>query len=277
MTIHSYDFEYMRELLRSYCGIVLEADKEYLIEGRLSPLAEEEGFGKLDNLLARIRTTPFNSLHQKVIEAMVTTETSFFRDFHPFELLKDVVLPEIMTKRAGERKINIWSNACASGQEPYSVAMLLDHYCHDILKNWDVQIFASDISAEMLARAQEGKYNQVEVNRGLPTAFLLKYFAKKGPWWQLHENIRAMVNFRQINLVETWSSLPQMDIIFMRNVLIYFDVATKKKVLQKVRRLLKPDAYLFLGGAETTIYLDKDFEGIFLGKNVLYRPVDGAK
>ena len=201
---------------------------------------------------------------------MLTTETSFFRDIPFFEALRKSVLPNLLEKRSTEKKLNLWCAACSSGQEPYSIAILLrEHF--PTLASWTLTFIASDLSTEMLARAQEGRYSQFEVSRGLPTALLIKYYQQQGPTWQIKEEIRRMVEFRQINLIAAWSSLPDMDIIFMRNVLIYFDTKTRKAILGKVRRSLKPDGYLFLGSAETTTNLDDTFENIQIDKTMVYR------
>jgi len=224
----------------------------------------------LQDLVARLRAQPFNGLHQKVVEAMTTNETSFFRDVHPFEALKKAVLPELIKKRATERKLNMWCAASSSGQEPYTMAMILrEHF--PTLANWTVRFIASDISMEMLERARAGRYSQLELNRGMPAPLLVKYFQRQGMEWQIKEDLRRMVEFRQMNLADTWPSLPEMDLVFMRNVLIYFDVPTKKEILGKVRRLLRPDGYLFLGIAETTLNLDGAFERVQFDKSGCYR------
>jgi chemotaxis protein methyltransferase CheR len=230
----------------------------------------QEGFASFEELVAQLRAHPFNGLHWKVVEAMTTNETSFFRDVHPFEALKKVILPEFLTKRASERKLHLWCAASSSGQEPYTVAMLLREY-FPMLANWTIQFVASDISNEMVARSREGRYSQLEVNRGLPATLLVKYFQKQGMEWQIKEELRRMIEFHQVNLAEAWPSWPPMDIILMRNVMIYFDVETKKTILSKIRRLLRPDGYLFLGGAETTMNLDDAFERVQFDKSGCYR------
>lgn len=198
------------------------------------------------------------------------TETSFFRDFYPFEALKKVVLPQLLKKRRSSQTLNIWSAACSSGQEPYSIALLLRQY-FPIFSTWKLRLIASDISEEMLSRARAACYSQLEVNRGLPPIFLKRYFHPVGEEWQLNDDIRAMVEFQQIDLTDEWLPLPSMDIIFMRNVLIYFDVPTKKAILEKVGRVLQPDGYLFLGIAETAVAFDNSFEAVKVDKAVCYR------
>lgn len=264
------DFEFVRDLMLKSAAIVLEAGKEYLVESRLAPLAHQEGFASLAELIDQLRKQPFNGLHWKIIEAMTTNETSFFRDVHPFEALKRAILPELLTKRAHERRLHIWCAASSSGQEPYSVAMLLREY-FPTLASWTIRFVASDISTDMLARSREGRYSQLEVNRGLPATLLVKYFQRQGTEWQIKEELRQMIEFQQVNLAKTWPSLPPMDIILMRNVMIYFDVATRKAILNKIYRLLRPDGYLFLGGAETTMNLDDAFERVEFEKSGCYR------
>lgn len=264
------DFEFVKNLVLKHAAIVLETGKEYLVESRLAPLARQEGLASFEELIARMRAQPSNGLHWKVVEAMTTNETSFFRDIHPFDALKKSVLPDLLTKRASERKLNIWCAASSSGQEPYTVAMVLrEHF--PTLANWTIRFIASDISNEMVTRSREGRYSQLEVNRGLPATLLVKYFQKQGTEWQIKDDLRRIIEFQQVNLAEAWPSWPPMDIVLMRNVMIYFNVETKKTILGKIRRLLRPDGYLFLGGAETTMNLDDAFERVQLDKSGCYR------
>lgn len=252
------DFDAVRRLLREHSAIVLDADKRYLVECRLAPLLRERNLNSLGDLLARLRTAEASELRRQIVEAMVTSETSFFRDHHPFEALRKVVLPDLINRRRSERRLDIWCAASAHGQEPYSLALLIREHFPE-LAGWKIGLLASDISREVLARAREGCYNQIEVNRGLPAALLVKYFQQHGAAWQLVPAVRNAVDFREINLARPWPSLQRMDLILMRNVMIYFDVETKKSILGRVARLLQPDGYLLLGGAETTINLDDSF------------------
>jgi chemotaxis protein methyltransferase CheR len=270
MTFTPSEFDYIRRLVLEQSAIVLEEDKQYLAESRLLPLARREGFDSIASMVAWLGAKRFDGLQRKVVEAMTTNETSFFRDFHPFEALRKSVLPELMTKRACCMGLNFWSAACSSGQEPYSLTLLLQEY-FPALPDWRVRIIATDLSAEMLARAQEGRYSQLEVNRGLPASLLVKYFRQHGSDWQIREDLRRRVEFQILNLAETWPLLPPMDVVLMRNVLIYFGVETKKKILSKVRQLLKPDGFLFLGGAETTFNLDDAFERVQFDRTICYR------
>ena len=236
MAIGVGEFEYIRQVVHDGSAIVLEPGKEYLAEARLLPLAHREGFGTLQELVSRMRGDPASLLRRKVVEAMTTNETSFFRDLHPFEALRKHVLPDLSAVRASERRLNIWCAACSTGQEPYSIAMLLrEHFSH--LKTWSVRLIASDLSAEILARAREGRYNQLEVNRGLPAVLLVKYFQQRASEWRIADDIRSMVEFVEINLAKAWPPLPSMDVILMRNVLIYFGLETKK------RSCAKPGSY----------------------------------
>ncbi|MCU0534518.1 MAG: protein-glutamate O-methyltransferase CheR [Hydrococcus sp. Prado102] len=270
MNISSLDFGYLRKLVRQHSAIVLNADKEYLAELHLGKLALSAGFDSISSLVAYLQTQPFGDLHFRAIESLVTTETSFFRDIYPFEALKNFVLPELIDRRKNERSLNIWSAACSSGQEPYSIAMLVREQFPTLL-NWNLRLIASDFSGQILARARQGRYTQLEINRGLPENLRDRYFQQQDNQWQIVPNIRQMVEFRQINLIDSWSSLLPMDIIFLRNVLIYFDTETKKTILAKVRRVLKPDGYLFLGGGETTLNLDDAFKRVHIEKSVCHR------
>jgi len=224
----SVEFDYIRNLVRERSALVLETGKEYLVESRLCPLARQEGFPSLGHFIDRLRATPFGPLHRKLVEAMTTNETTFFRDVRPFEVLRTVILPGILNQRAPDRCLNVWCAACSTGQEPYSVAILIREHFPALL-GWNLRLIASDFSREVLARARQGRYSQLEVNRGLPAVLLLKYFKKLGDEWEISPATRRMVEFSEINLFGPWPPLPRMDIIFMRNVMIYFDIEVKKK------------------------------------------------
>ena len=270
MTIAAADFTFISTMVRDRSAIVLDHGKEYLIEARLAPLARERGKGTVAGLVHELRQAPSGTLGDLVVEAMTTNETSFFRDAHPFTDLADHVLPDLVRARSGERCLNIWCAACSSGQEPYSIAMLV----HDLIgadPSWRVRISATDLSPAMLARTRAGVYSQFEVNRGLPANLLVRHFRKQGLSWQIEEPLRRMVDTRLVNLDKDLPSMPTMDIVFLRNVLIYFDVATKRKILARVRRVMRPDGYLILGGAETTLNLDDAFERVQIGRAPMYR------
>ncbi len=271
-TLNTNTFTFLCNFVRDKSAIVLEPSKSYLIESRLNPVARENGLANLEELVAALKKLGSRELSRQVIDAMTTNESSFFRDLQPFEALKAHIIPELMEKRAKERTLNIWSNACSSGQEVYSIAMLLRE-SFPALAGWKVRLIASDLSTAILRKAQEGVFNQTEVNRGLPMPMLLKYFTKNGLQWQIKDDIRKSIEFREVNLIETWPpTLPTMDIVFLRNVLIYFSPEIKTSILNKVQRVLRPDGCLFLGGAETTMSLDTKFVRVPVGKTTCYRP-----
>ncbi len=270
MALDSTDFEFISTLVSKRSAIVLEPEKSYLVESRLLPLARREGFTSIAELVSRMRTSSLNGLHQKVVEAMTTNETSFFRDLNPFDALRKAVLPEIFQRRAAERRLHIWCGASSTGQEPYTIALILREYFSSFA-DWKITIVATDLSTDVLARARQGRYSQLEVNRGLPASLLVKYFQRQGTEWELKQEVRRLVEFRQLNLIDAAWGIASADIIFMRNVLIYFDVPTKKTILQKIRGVLRPDGYLFLGGAETTMNLDEAFERTNFERSGCYR------
>lgn len=271
MAIAPSDFAFVSELIRRKSGIVLETGKEYLVEARLGGLIRQEKIESIAVLVNRLRANSLDPIHRRVVEVMTTNETSFFRDIHPFAALKQVVIPAVMAARAATKTISIWCGASSTGQEPYTIAMTLMEAIPKIA-DWKVTFIATDLSSEMVAKSRAGKYNQIEINRGLPAPLMVKYFQKNGLEWQISEKLRSMVEFREMNLTEAWPNMPPMDIVFMRNVLIYFDTATKKQILDKTRRLLRPDGYLFLGSAETTMGLDDSYERAQIDKSGCYRP-----
>lgn len=229
--VSTADYAFVAKLLREQCALVLDPGKDYLINSRLSPLAHRHGLTSINQLVRRLRDTSDSGLITEVVKAMVTTETSFFRDVHPFETLKKIVLPKLIELRRAQRQLNIWCAASSSGQEPYSIAILLKEYFPD-LAGWQINLTATDISREMLQRSRAGRYSQVEVNRGLPTALLLKWFRQDAGCWQLSDQIRRMITFRPLNLAQPWPAMPMWDIVFLRNVMIYFDNAVKKTILK---------------------------------------------
>jgi chemotaxis protein methyltransferase CheR len=274
MPVTQADFEYVRALVWQRSAVVLEPDKAYLVEARLAPLAQAEGLPSVSSLVARLGAAPANGLARRVVEAMTINETSFFRDPPAFDALRRVVLPGLVRRRAAERGVRLWSAACSSGQEPYSLALLLrEHRC--LPDGWEARLLATGFCTAMVERARQGRYTQREVNRGLPAALLVKNFRRQGLEWQVKEEVRRAVDFRVLNLAEPWPALPPMDVVFLRNVLIYFDVPTKQRVLANVRRLLRPDGYLFLGGAETTLNLDDGYERVAADRVSCYRPRGG--
>ena len=270
-TLTAGDFEFVRALVHEHAAIVLEPSKTYLVESRLAPLVRAIGADSIGDLVARLRTGhDAQQLRRRVVDAMTTNETSWYRDLSPFEALETTILPQLIAARQETRALNIWSAACSSGQEPYSVAMLLRERFPQ-LAGWNVRIIATDISAEMLGRAAAGTYSQLEVNRGLPSAYLVKYFTRAGADWQIRDDIRAMVEFRALNLAQPWGFMPPIDVLLLRNVLIYFDVATKREILARARGVLRPDGYLFLGTAETTLSIDDAFTRVTVGRTTVYQ------
>jgi chemotaxis protein methyltransferase CheR len=264
------DFDFVCRLIREQSAILLEPGKEYLVEARLSPIAKDLQLDSISELVDRLRTRLDVALRTRVVEAMVTTETLFFRDNHPFETLRSTVLPELIGRRRQERRLDVWCAACSTGQEPYSLAILLREHFPELI-GWQVNILATDLSGGVLNRAREGKYNQIEVNRGLPAPLLVKYFRQNGAAWELREDLRRAVEFRELNLIRPWPLLPRMDLVMLRNVMIYFDIETKKSILAQVTRLLRPSGYLILGGSETTINLNEDLRRVEELRGGFYR------
>src|SRR5262249_52577689 len=258
MALSSASFEFVRTVLRQHSAYCLEEDQVYLVETRLLPVARRLGFDSVEDVLLRLRVRRNERLIGELVEAMTINETSFFRDGHPFEVLRQVVLPELVRRRIGTRCLTIWSAACSSGQEPFSVALLLRH-SFPALSGWNIRLIASDLSGAMLDRAREGCYSDFEVSRGVPSELLEAYFARQEKGWQIRDEIRCMVEFRPINLNGVWPGLPPLDLVLLRNVLIYFDMRVKQQILGQVRQVLQPDGYLLLGGAETTHNLDDGF------------------
>ena len=269
-------FEYVQSMARRYAAVALDDSKQYLVRSRLLPLARREGFESVPSLVEHLRSRAFGPLHVAAVEALVTTETSFFRDPRLFEAVRTHVLPELMRRRRdGSRSLTIWCAACSSGQEAYSLAMLLrEHF--PMLDGWSLQLLASDISGEMVERARAAVYQQHEVNRGLPARLLVRYFEQDGNRWRVKEPVRSAFRFFQNNLAETWSGIPPVDLMFLRNVLIYFDVETRQAVLRQARRILRPDGYLVLGAAETTLNLDDCYRRVPLGEAVFYQVRKGG-
>lgn len=271
MPITTAEFDYVRDLVRQRAAIVLDPGKEYLVESRLGQLARQQGIESISVLVEQLRRPNAAELESQVVEAMTTNETSFYRDIHPFEALRTTVLPELIKRRSSERILNIWSAACSTGQEPYTIAMLIKEHFPEIA-GWTVRILATDLSTEVLDKAREGRYAQIEVNRGLPAPLLVKYFDRAGMGWQVKPDLKRMVDFRPMNLITPWPSLARMDLVFLRNVLIYFDVDTKRQILGRVAQHLRPDGYLFLGAAETTVNVHDGFERVQIEKAGCYRP-----
>ncbi len=262
------DFEIIARLLKERSGLALKKEKAYLLESRLNPVARKWNFSGFDDLAQAIRSKGEEALLVDVTEAMTTNESFFFRDQKPFDQFNEMVLPQLLEARAAKRSFRIWSAACSSGQEPYTLAMLLQEHA-DKLAGWRVEIVATDLSNEILDKAKEGLYSQFEVQRGLPITLLVKYFVQVGDRWQIDDSLRKMIKFQQFNLLGDFSSLGKFDVVFCRNVLIYFDTPTKTQVLNGIADLLPADGFLYLGGAETVLGTTDRFE-IMQGQRGIY-------
>jgi chemotaxis protein methyltransferase CheR len=268
MTLSQAEFTYVSTMVRREASIVLAPGKEYLVEARLIPVARAVGAASVNEFLAELQRRPNPANQRRIIDALTTNETSWFRDREPFNALTDVVLPDLIKSRASSRKVRLWSAASSSGQEAYSLAILMQE---SLPAGWSYDIMGTDISTEMVKRAEAAEYSQVEVNRGLPASQLVQYFERAGAHWRITAPLRRNVSFRLMNLTAPLPAMQPFDVIFLRNVLIYFDVATKRTVLQNVARLLRPDGLLFLGAAETTIGIDDSYERVAAGRTSAYR------
>ena len=258
-------FETFSTLLKQRSGLVLTPDKAYLLESRLTPIARRRNMASLDELAAAVRLQHDQTLLADITDAMTTNETSFFRDQKPFDQFRQIILPTMLASRAARKTLRIWSAACSSGQEAYSLAMLLAEESYK-LAGWRIEIVGTDISREILERARTATYSQFEVQRGLPITLLVKYFAQAGDRWQLSQKIRDMVTFREFNLLNDLTSLGQFDLVFCRNVLIYFDQPTKTQILERMAKIIPADGILCLGGAETV-----------LGVTDRFKPIEGQR
>ena len=263
------DYEYLRKYLKDHSGLDLSADKQYLIESRLLPLARRAGLSGISDLVQKMKggSAAFNT---QVVEAMTTNETFFFRDKVPFEHFRDLIMPHLLASRANRKTVRIWCAAGSTGQEPYSLAMSLKEMGAQ-LAGWRVEIIATDLSQEVLEKSRAGLYSQFEVQRGLPIQMLVKYFKQVGELWQINAEIRAMVQHRQLNLLHDFSQLGVFDVIFCRNVLIYFDQETKMQVFNRLAKAMEPDGFLMLGAAETVVGLTTVFKPVAERRGV-YQP-----
>ena len=267
------DYEYLRKLLKDHSGLDLSADKQYLIESRLVPLARKCGLNGIPDLVAKAKAGSSSHIAQ-VVEAMTTNETFFFRDKVPFDHFRDTMMPEVLKARAARKSLRIWCAAGSTGQEPYSLAMCLKEMSA-ALAGWRIEIVATDLSQEVLEKSKAGIYSQFEVQRGLPIQMLVKYFKQTGELWQVNPELRAMVQHRQLNLLHDFSQLGTFDVIFCRNVLIYFDQDTKIAIFNRLARSVEADGFLVLGAAETVVGLTDTFKPV-PERRGLYRP-SGAR
>jgi chemotaxis protein methyltransferase CheR len=267
------DYEYLRKLLRDHSGLDLSADKQYLIESRLLPLARKSGLPGISELVQKMKGGS-SSIISQVVEAMTTNETFFFRDKVPFDHFRASIMPEILQARASRKSIRIWCAAGSTGQEPYSLAMCLKEMSAAIA-GFRIEILATDLSQEVIEKSKAGIYSQFEVQRGLPIQLLVKYFKQTGEVWQINSDIRAMIQHRQLNLLHDFSQLGVFDVIFCRNVLIYFDQDTKINIFNRLAKANEPDGFLVLGAAETVVGLTEAFKP-YPERRGLYRP-NGAR
>ena len=263
------DYEFLCKFLKDRSGLALAPEKEYLVDSRLLPVARRHGCKSVTELIQLLNAPAAEALKIEVTEAMMNNESFFFRDRIPFDRLRDTVLPELLKSRASRKRIRIWCAAASTGQEPYSIAMLLAE--RDDLADWRIEILATDISNDALEKAKAGLYSQFEVQRGLPIQSLMQHFAQEGEQWRIGKKLRERVEFRQVNLLSDFSRLGTFDVVFCRNVLIYFDRDTKLGVLDRIGKVLAPDGYLILGAAETMVGLGNQFAPV-PEKRALYQP-----
>ena len=270
MTVSTSDFDFVRELLRQRTGIALEADKSYLVDSRLLPVARKHNLSDVTVLIQHIRHQDRGSIAGDVLDALCTNETSWLRDGEPFRVLVDEVVPQLMEARRESRALTLWSAACAMGQEPYSLAMMLE----DVLptQGWTYRIVASDVCGSALSRAEAGLYRQLEINRGLPASLLVRHFERDGANWRISQAMRQRITFQHNNLLHDPPPVTRADVVLLRNVLIYFDIPTRQRVLEKVRNILAPDGVLLLGAAETTLGLSEGWLRTTHGRTTFNRP-----
>lgn len=250
-TLSSKDYQNFQKYLENMCGIVLGDNKQYLVNSRLSKMLREHKLASLGELLVMLNKDNNRELTNKVVEAMTTNETSWFRDIHPFNTLKEKIFPELATNR--RTPIRIWSAACSSGQEPYSISMTVNEFqtSNPGKLNSEVQIVATDISPAILSAAEKGHYDDMAMARGLTPERKKKYFRETPNYWQVSPLVKNRIQFRALNLLQSYALLGRFDIIFCRNVLIYFSTESKREILEKMCRCLNPGGYLFLGGSES--------------------------
>jgi chemotaxis protein methyltransferase CheR len=270
------DFEFVTSFARRSAAIIIEPGKDYFVESRLSSLASSHACSSVPDFINLLRKTPSSSaLHGKVLDALTTNETFFFRDIAPFDALRETVIPKLIAQRAAQRSLAFWSAASSTGQEAYSLAIMLRENFPQIT-DWTIQIIGTDLSATVLKQARAGRYNEFEINRGLSPELIKKHFTHEGNAWTANAELRGMVDFRPMNLIEPWPRLPLFDVVLMRNVMIYFDVPTKQAILRNIRTTLQPQGSLLLGSAETTINLDAGWQSVGLGRATVYQPVSAA-
>lgn len=271
MPLATSDIDYLRQVVSSRSGNVLTQEQGYLLESRLAPVAQTAGLKDVVALVAELRKSNGSALHDRVSEAMTINETSFFRDAHPFQAMRETILPALIESRKTTKQLSIWCAASSCGQEPYSLAILIREHFPE-LADWNVRIVGTDLSDEMLGKAKLGRYSQFEVGRGLPAKMLINHFVRLGTDWVLKDEVRRLVEFRKMNLTQPWPFMAPADIVFIRNVLIYFDLPTKKSILNRALRVLRPDGYLFVGGSETLLNMGLPIRREAIGQTAVYRP-----
>jgi chemotaxis protein methyltransferase CheR len=272
MPLAPVEIAFLKQIIAERSGNVISANQDYLLESRLAPVAKSVGLPNVNALVAELKKQPGGYLPERIAEAMTINETSFFRDGAPFEALRTDILPTLIQKRSATKTINVWCGASSSGQEPYSIAMTIREFFNE-LNAWNVRILATDLSEEMVKRTAEGSYSQFEMNRGLPTALLVKHFDRNGANWRAKPELRKIIDARRMNLTGAWPTTTFYDVVFLRNVLIYFDQPSKERILTRIAKVMRPDGYLFLGGGETLINLNVPFLREPIGKTVCFRPV----
>jgi len=275
MSMTPAQFEIVRRFGFKELGITLEDGKEYLVESRLRPVLKQLSLD-MDALTRQLSSVYGPELRDAMVDALTINETSFFRDTHPFTALRESIIPELMKDRAGTRRLRILSAASSTGQEAYSIAMLVREHFPQLIHSWDFKILGGDISDEALAKARRGQYSQMEVNRGLPVQLLVKYFTQDGPMWRISEDLKSMVEFRKMNITTPWLGWPSVDVVMCRNVLIYFDLPTRENVLREANKVLADDGFLFLGASETLLSLDTQFDMWKTGNTRCYRHKAGV-
>ncbi len=273
MTLSATSFDWVRDLVRRESAIVLDPGKEYLVEARLTPVAPQMGLPGVGELVNSARSRPDSVKTRRIVEAMTTNETSWFRDLEPFTALTTTVLPALLSDRGQHERLRIWSAACSSGQEPYTIAMVVHDAVPEVARR--MSISATDLSREMVERTRAGRFSQLEMNRGLPAALLVRHFIRVGRDWEIAPDLRRMVTAGECNLAAPFPPMGPFDVVYLRNALIYFDLPTKREILRRVRQVMRPDGWLFLGAAETTLGIDDSWERIAVGRGSAYRPLKG--
>ena len=271
MKVNPQQLAFLATFLKRRSGVVVDQSKAYLIEARLLPVMRQRAIPDFEALVERVRSSRDPALEQDVLNAMMTHETSFFRDRSPFETVRRI-LPDLLRRRAVSRHLVLWSAAASSGQEAYSLAMLMNEHFRDSLAGWSVRILATDFSEPVLTRARQGLYSDLEVARGLPAELRDRYFVRLQGKWSISHDCRRFVEFRRMNLLDPWQGVPPCDIAFLRNVLIYFDIPTRLSILEKMRKTVRPDGALFLGGAETMLGVCDTYDRVEGAGCSYYRP-----